>query len=116
MKMLVTISLLLIIGVTTTCLHSVASAQDAAVDKKVESSVAEAIAIRGTPKVDGDVDDLWADVPESRVDKIVTLSRVDGERKGNGDCHRQAPLGRRTSVRDLARQGFKTCRRRQRAA
>ncbi len=81
MKKLVTISSLWIIGFTTLCLHSVVSAQDATVDKKVESSGAEAIAVRGTPKVDGEVEDLWADVPESKVDKIVTSESTVSEKE-----------------------------------
>jgi endo-1,4-beta-xylanase len=81
MKKLVTVSSLWIIGFTTPCLHSVVSAQDATVEKKVEASGAEATAIKGTPSVDGEVDDLWADVPEAKVDKIVTSESTVSEKE-----------------------------------
>ncbi len=51
----------------------VSSAQNTATaDKAAEAKGAVAVAIQGTPKVDGEVDDLWRDVPEAKVNKIVT--------------------------------------------
>jgi endo-1,4-beta-xylanase len=55
------------LSVLTIALTVGAHAQDAA--KKAESPVA--IAIHGTPKIDGEIDSAWKDAPEVEIKKVV---------------------------------------------